>query len=66
MSDLQPSGGRRLTRKQRETRAFRLVVAGGASAVVAVVMLFVSGFGLFLLFALIAAACAVGFRRTVS
>jgi hypothetical protein len=65
MSDLTPSG-RRLPRKQREQRAFRLVVAGGASAVAAVVALFVSGFGLFLVLALVAAACAYGFKRTVA
>lgn len=66
MSDLQPSGGRRLSRKQREGRAFNLLVAGGVSGVGAVVALFVSGFGLFLLLALVAAACAYGFKRTVS
>lgn len=66
MSDLTPSGGRRLSRKQREQRAFALLVAGGISAVAAVVMLFVSGFGLFLLLALVAAACGFGFKRSVT
>ena len=55
-----------LTRSQRTDRAYTLLVAGGGSAVVAVVLLFVSGFGLFLLFAAIAVACFLGFRRAVS
>jgi hypothetical protein len=65
MSNLEPRGGRRLSRGQRTDRAFNLLVAAGASGVAAVVLLFVSGFGLFLLFALIAAAFAWGFKRAV-
>jgi hypothetical protein len=39
MSDLQRRSGTRLTRKQRETRAYRLTLATGGFTVVAVVTL---------------------------
>jgi hypothetical protein len=55
-----------LTRNQKVNRAYTLAVAGGGSAIAAVVLLFVSGFGLFVLFAAIAVLCFVGFRRAVS
>jgi hypothetical protein len=55
-----------LTRSQKTNRAYTFALAGAGSGVAAVVLLFVSGFGLFLLFAVIAAACFMGFRRTVS
>ena len=55
-----------LTRSQKTNRAYTLAVAGTGSSVAAVVMLFVSGFGLFLLFAVVAALCFLGFRRIVS
>jgi hypothetical protein len=55
-----------LTRNQKVNRGYALVLAGSGSSIAAVVMLFVSGFGLFLLFAAIAAVCFVGFRRLVS
>jgi hypothetical protein len=55
-----------LTRSQKTNRAYTLVLGSAGSGVAAVVLLFVSGFGLFLLFAVIAALCFVGFRRTVS
>ena len=55
-----------LSRNQRVNRAYTLAVAGTGSGILAVVLLFVSGFGLFLLFAIIAALCFFGFRRTVS
>ena len=58
--------GNQLTRNQKVNRAYGLALAGTGSAVVAVVLLFVSGFGLFLVFAVIAALCFLGFRRTVS
>lgn len=54
-----------LTRSQKTDRAFTLLVASGGSGVAAVVLLFVSGFGLFLLFAAIAAVCGYLFRRSV-
>lgn len=55
-----------LTRSQKVNRAYTLAVAGTGSGIAAVVLLFVSGFGLFLLFAAIAVLCFAGFRRTVS
>src|SRR3954462_10153342 len=55
-----------LTRSQKTDRAYKLAVGGTISGVVAVVLLFVSGFGLFLLFAVISALCFLGFRRTVT
>ena len=55
-----------LTRSQKTNRAYTLALAGGGSGVAAVVLLFVSGFGLFLVFAVIAVLCFLGFRRTVS
>jgi hypothetical protein len=55
-----------LTRNQKVNRGYALVLAGSGSSIAAVVLLFVSGFGLFLLFAAIAALCFVGFRRLVS
>jgi hypothetical protein len=58
--------GNQLSRNQRVNRAYTLALAGTGSGVLAVVLLFVSGFGLFLLFAIIAALCFFGFRRTVS
>jgi hypothetical protein len=57
---------RDLTRSQRTNRAYTLALAGTGSGVVAIILLFVSGFGLFLLFAIIAVLCFLGFRRTVS
>ena len=55
-----------LTRGQKTNRAYTLILAGAGSGVAAVVLLFVSGFGLFLVFAVIAALCFAGFRRIVS
>ena len=55
-----------LTRSQKTNRAYTFAVAGTGSGIAAVVLLFASGFGLFLLFAVIAALCFFGFRRTVS
>ena len=55
-----------LTRNQKVNRGYALVLAGSGSSIAAVVLLLVSGFGLFLLFAVIAALCFIGFRRTVS
>ena len=55
-----------LSRSEKTNRAYTLALAGSGSGIAAVVLLFVSGFGLFLLFALIAVACFLGFRRTVS
>jgi predicted RND superfamily exporter protein len=57
---------RDLSRSQKTNRAYTLAVAGTGSGVLSVVLLFVSGFGLFLLFAVIAVLCFMGFRRTLS
>ena len=55
-----------LTRRQKTDRAYALLVASGGFGVAAVVALFVSGFGLFLLLAAVAAVCGYLFRRIVS
>jgi hypothetical protein len=62
--------GSNLSRSQRESRAFRLLVAGGGAAVVAVVALVLSiagviGSGLFFIALIVAVACVLLFRRTV-
>ncbi len=54
------------SRSQRTNRAFNFLIAAVVSAVLAVVLLFASGFGLFLLFALIAGGFGYAFRRSVS
>ena len=71
MSDLERRGGSRLTRRQREQRAYRLVLAGGAAGVVAVVGLVLAavgviGFGIPVLAAVIAVLCYVLLRRTTA
>ena len=71
MSDLSPRTSRPLSRRQREERAYRLVMVGGAAAVVAVVgvalaALGVLGGGVPLLAIVVAAICGLLFRRTVS
>ena len=71
MGDLSPRSGGRLSRRTREQRAYRLVVAGsvaGGVAVVGVVLAIVGivGFGLPVLAGIVAAICAFLFRRTVS
>jgi hypothetical protein len=70
MNDLTPGSGRRLTRSQREARAFRLVVATGTGAVTTTVLLVLSiagtvGFGLVLLVALLTAVAGWLLRRTM-
>lgn len=55
-----------LTRSQKTNRAYGLLLASGVSGVAAIVALFVSGFGLFLLLAVVAAVCGYLFRRIVS
>jgi len=71
MSDLTPSGGGRLSRRSREQRAFRLVVAGGIAGTVALVtfvlaLFGVIGYGLFVISIIVAVVCVLLFRRTVS
>jgi hypothetical protein len=70
MTDLSPRPDR-TPRRTREDRAYKLVVAGGAAAAIAVVtfvlaIVGVMGFGIPVLAALVAALCAWLFRRTVS
>jgi len=70
MSDLEPRSGRGLSRRQREQRAYFLVLASGGLAVAAVVVLVlwiagVTSFGLFLLLAVLAAVAGYMLRRTM-
>ena len=62
--------GGRLTRRDREQRAYRYVMAGGAAGAVTVVtavlaLVGVLGWGLPIIAAIVAAVCALLFRRTV-
>jgi hypothetical protein len=71
MGDLTPSGGRVPSRRQREQRAYRLVVTGGAAGAVAVATFVlaaigVMGFGVPAIAAIVAAICFWLFRRMVS
>jgi hypothetical protein len=71
MTDLSPRPSRTPSRRAREDRAYKLVLAGGAAAVVAVVtfvlaIVGVMGFGIPVLAALVAVLCGWLFRRTVS
>jgi hypothetical protein len=70
MSDIEPRSGRGLSRRQREQRAFLLVLASGGLALAAVVVfvLWIAGvtsFGLFLLLAVLAAVAGFVLRRTL-
>jgi hypothetical protein len=70
MTDLSPRPDR-TPRRAREDRAYKLVLAGGAAAVVAVVtfvlaIVGVMGFGVPVLAAIVAVLCGWLFRRTVT
>jgi type IV secretory pathway TrbD component len=70
MSDLERRPGR-MSRRQREQRAYYLVLASGGLAVAAVVVLVlwiagIASFGLFLLLAVLAALAGFLLRRTMS
>lgn len=70
MSDLERRRGSSLTRKQKEERAYRLVLAGGALGIVAVVgailaVLDIIGGTLPLLAAVLAVICLILLRRTL-
>jgi len=70
MTGLEPRGGSRMTRKQREQRAYRLVLATGGLSVVAVVgvvlaVLGIVGASLPIMAAVLGVICFVLFRRTV-
>jgi hypothetical protein len=71
MGDLTPSPGRVPSRRAREQRAYRLVVAGGTAGVVAVVTFVlaifdVMGFGIALIAAAVAVVCLWLFRRMIA
>jgi len=71
MTDLSPRPSRTPSRRSREDRAYKLVLAGGTAAVVAVVTFVLAivgilGFGVPVLAALIAVVCGWLFRRTVA
>jgi hypothetical protein len=71
MSDLARSSGGPPSRRSREQRAYRLVVAGGiagAVAVVGAILAIVSaiGWALPVLAAIVAVVCLLLFRRTVA
>jgi len=71
MGDLTPGSGRRVSRRGREQRAYRLAVVGGGAGVVAVVGLVLAivgviGLGVPVIAAIVAAVCFFLFRRTVA
>lgn len=71
MNDLDRPGGSRLTRRAREDRAYRLVLATGTLSVVAVVGFVLAfagvvGAGWPILAAVLAVICGYLFRRTVN
>jgi hypothetical protein len=70
MSHPEPRPGGGLSRRQREQRAYYLVLATGGLAVAAVVVLVltilgITSFGLFLLLAVLAALAGFLLRRTL-
>jgi hypothetical protein len=70
MSELEPRGGRRLSRRDREQRAYRLVLATGTLGAIAVVgfllaIFNVIGAGIPLLAAVLAVICGIVLRRTL-
>ena len=71
MSDITPRPNRTPSRRSREDRAYKLVLAGSTAAIIAVVtfvlaIVNVMGFGIPILAALVAVLCGWKFRRTVS
>ena len=71
MSDLSPSSGGVPSRRSREQRAYRLVVAGGAAGAIAVVGLVLAivgviGLAIPVLALIVAVICLFLFRRAVS
>ena len=70
MSDLEPRSGQRLTRKQREQRAYRLTLATGGTALAAVAgfvlaLLDVIGAGLPFVLLVLAVVLGLMLRRTL-
>ena len=71
MSDLAPRSGGPPSRRSREQRAYRLVLAGGGAGAVAVVgavlaIVGVIGWAIPILGVIVAVICAFLFRRAVS
>jgi fatty acid desaturase len=71
MSDLSPRRGSGLSRRQREDRAYQLVVAGGIAGLVAAIGIALAIVGLVgswlpILALIVAAICGLLFRRTVT
>jgi putative flippase GtrA len=71
MADMTRSSGGPPSRRSREQRAYRLVLAGGTAGAVAVVtfvlaLVGVMGFGIPVLAVIVAIVCGLLFRRTVS
>jgi len=70
MSDLERRRGSGMSRRQREQRAYYLVLASGGLAVAAVVVLVLSilgiaSFGLFIILAVLAAVAGYMLKRTL-
>jgi hypothetical protein len=70
VSNIEPRSPKRLSRKQRETRAFQLLVAGSALGGVAVIGLLLAvidvvGAGIPILAGILAVICFMLFRRSV-
>ena len=71
MSDLEPRRGARMTRRERERRAYRLVLAGGGFAALAVVGVVLAaidiiGASIPVIAAILAVVCFTLLRRTIS
>jgi putative flippase GtrA len=71
MNDLTPSSGRRVSRRTREQRAYRIVMVGGVAGAVAVVTFVLAiagvvGLGIPIIAVIIAVACWLLFRRAVA
>lgn len=71
MADLIRRPGSRPTRREREQRAYSLVLAGGGASAVAVVtgllaLVGILGWGIPVLAAVVAIICVLLFRRAVS
>ena len=70
MADLERRSGSRMTRRQREQRAYQLTLATGGLAVVTVVGIMLAVFGVIgsglpILTAILAVVCFVLLRRTL-
>ena len=72
MSDITPRPNRTPSRRSREDRAYKLVLAGSTAAVIAVVTFVLAlvgvlgGYGITILAAIVAVVCGWMFRRTIS